>query len=142
VSRPADGVASLLATLEPRRNEGVFVYAVVDTLDWLHGIEPVATVREAEGWTVILRDRDAAALGLAPMLRCVWITLMVHSDLEAHGLTAVFSAALAASGIACNVVAGAYHDHLFVPESHGDDAMDVLRRLQADAVRTGTSTSR
>lgn len=141
MSHQADGVASLLATLEPRRNPGVFVFTALDRLERLQGVSPVATVREDEGWTAILLDSDAAALGLAPLLRCAWITLTVHSDLAACGLTAACATALSAAGIACNVVAGAHHDHLFVPELQADAAMDVLHRLQADAVRGGTTTS-
>ncbi len=49
------------------------------------------------------------------LFRSAWITLTVHSDLQAVGLTAAFAAALAQADIPCNVVAGAYHDHLFVP---------------------------
>jgi hypothetical protein len=55
--------------------------------------------------------------------------LQVHSDLEAIGLTAAFSAALTREGIIANVVAGYFHDHLFVPEDRRADAMRGLRNL-------------
>ena len=45
------------------------------------------------------------------MYECKWIQLEVHSALEAKGLTAAFSRALADSLISANVVAGFYHDH-------------------------------
>ena len=57
----------------------------------------------------------------------------VHSDLNAVGLTAAFASALGGAGISCNVVAGAYHDHLFVPVERADDAMRALRSLQRGA---------
>ena len=38
-------------------------------------------------------------------------------------------AALTREGISANVVAGYFHDHLFVPEERRDDAMRALRRL-------------
>jgi hypothetical protein len=62
-------------------------------------------------------------------------TLSVHSDLEAVGFTAAFSSALGRAGIGCNVVAGAFHDHIFVPEQQAQQALAVLRALQQDALR-------
>jgi Uncharacterized protein conserved in bacteria len=48
------------------------------------------------------------------------------------GLTAAFARALGYSGISCNVVAGAYHDHIFVPLESAQTAMQVLHQLQMD----------
>jgi uncharacterized protein len=59
------------------------------------------------------------------------ISLQVYSDLEGVGLTAAVSSALAEAGIACNVIAGAYHDHLFVPWERREEAMEILRDLSA-----------
>lgn len=84
------------------------------------GVESLGWFREAEGQTVILPQAQADAAGLAYSLVCAWITLRVQSDLAAVGLTAAVSTALAEAGISCNVVAGYYHDHLFVPREAGD----------------------
>jgi hypothetical protein len=62
-----------------------------------------------------------------------WITLNVHSALEAVGLTAAFATALGQAGISCNVIAGYYHDHLFVGQADAERAMHVLRDLAANA---------
>ncbi len=61
-----------------------------------------------------------------------WITLQVHSALDAVGLTAAFSTALAEHGISANVVAGYYHDHLLVPIDDVDRALAALRELAAN----------
>ena len=58
-----------------------------------------------------------------------WITLNVHSALEAVGLTAAVSRALTEAGISCNVVAAYYHDHLFVPAEQGERALKILQDL-------------
>lgn len=61
-----------------------------------------------------------------------WITLKVHSSLEAVGLTAAFSNALAKHQISCNVVAGYYHDHIFVDSAMADTAINILQQLVED----------
>lgn len=90
-----------------------------------------ATVAEEEGLTVVA---DLAALRAAGLVSDPWarISLTVHSDLAAVGLTAAFAGALAGEGISCNVIAGVHHDHLFVQWYRRDDAMRVLKAL-ADA---------
>ncbi|WP_263772298.1 ACT domain-containing protein [Propionivibrio soli] len=123
----------LLRSMEPLLHEGVYVYCVVADDVILGQLSPVATVRESEGTTLILAADEAQRAGLTAVFRARWITLQVHSDLQAVGLTAAFAGALGAAGISCNVVAGAHHDHLFVPETQAERAIDVLRELQRTA---------
>jgi hypothetical protein len=66
----------------------------------------------------------------------------VHSDLAAVGLTAAVSAALAAEGIACNVIAGHLHDHLLVPVDRADDAVSILRGLSERSRETVDEAAR
>ncbi|CAE6764537.1 ACT domain-containing protein [Paraburkholderia nemoris] len=129
---PVSDLSVLLKTLEPALNPGVFVFASVKNG---HAIDPaviVASIREPEGLSVITSETDAAISGLNPLFKCAWITLTVNSALEAVGLTAAFATALGRSGISCNVVAGAYHDHIFVPLESAQTAMRVLQQLQKD----------
>ena len=87
------------------------------------------TVREDEGVTSVVARADADRLGLAYDFVAAWITLRVHSALEAVGLTAAVATALAGAGISCNVVAAFHHDHLFVPADRAEEAVAVLQAL-------------
>lgn len=124
---------TLLESLHPVARDGDYVYAL-----WPHG-RPLeggieAAVREAEGLTVVLHRDEADSLGLSYDFVATWITLQVHSALEAVGLTAAVSAALTHAGISCNVLAGFHHDHLLVPSADAGRAMDVLRLLARGVV--------
>lgn len=116
----------LLRGMEPVLHDPAYGYAV-----WPGGalpFAPFATMAEEEGLTVVAALEEMRQAGLASD---AWarISLTIHSDLAAVGLTAAFSAALAAEGIGCNVVAGFHHDHLFVPWDRRGDAMAALERL-------------
>jgi hypothetical protein len=93
------------------------------------GLDPVATVRELEGRTLVLPREAAEIAGLAGTFRSAWITLRVRSALTAVGLTAAVSAALTRDGISCNVIAGFHHDHLFVPFDQAGRALAALAAL-------------
>ena len=112
--------------------DGEFVVVSVDPLR-LVGMPAEAIIREDEGPTVVMKRSDADADGIPYDFVAAWITLTVHSDLAAVGLTAAFSAVLAAEGISCNVLAGFHHDHLLVPSDRRDDALAVLTALSASA---------
>ena len=116
----------LLRGMEPVLQEAAYGFAL-----WPGGalpFAPFATVAEVEGLTVVALLDDLAGAGLVsePWGR---ISLTIHSDLAAVGLTAAFSAALAREGISCNVIAGVHHDHLFVPWDRRGDALRALEAL-------------
>ena len=134
MSRPITDLSQLLATLSPALHPGVYVYCCVPYGEDVAALEPVVTVRETEGCTVVVTEAVARAAGLSILYRAAWITLTVHSDLEAVGLTAAVAAALTAEDISCNVVAGAHHDHLFVPWDRSEEALVTVRRLQQVSV--------
>lgn len=132
-TEPLRDLPALLATLEPRLHPGTWIFAVLPEdheAAELTDLDPLATFREEEGLTVIVEEARARVAGLDALFRASWITLAVHSDLEAVGLTAAVATALAEAGIPCNVLAAAHHDHLFVPVAEGERAMGVLRGLQ------------
>lgn len=133
---PIRDLSRLLASLEPALHPGTYAWCIVPHGTELSAVSAVVTVAEAEGLTVVLPEEQAVAAGWAVRFRAAWITLTVHSDLEAVGLTAAFAEALAREGLSCNVVAGVCHDHLFVPVAQAAQALDALRALQRAAAST------
>lgn len=119
----------LLHTIRPQLAEGDFVFCTIDDPAIIAIEDVLLFFREQEGVTVILRKERADRLGWAYQFIASWITLTVHSSLEAVGLTAAFSKALAEHGISCNVVAGYFHDHIFVDKKDAEKAMAVLSRM-------------
>jgi hypothetical protein len=118
----------LLSGMRPELNPGRYVFTTVEGRV-PSGVTPVVTVAEREGLTVVARQDEADAAGLAYDYVSGWITLRINSALDAVGLTATFSKELAAAGLSCNVVAGFHHDHLFVPYENADEAVAILEAL-------------
>ncbi len=120
----------LLANLRPRL-AGQFIFcSVPDHLVAKREIQAIATFRESEETTLVVEKEAAEKAGLDGSVHTL-ITLDVHSSLEAVGLIAAVTGALAAAGISVNVFSGFYHDHLFVPASRAAEAMSVLTELSA-----------
>ena len=123
----------LLAGMRPSLHPGRYAFTTLPPSQTIDPASIVASIREAEGLSVVLAEADALALRVPIAFIAAWITLEVHSDLAAVGLTAAFSQALAQAGIGCNVVAGTVHDHIFVAAAHANDAIAVLQALQQQA---------
>ncbi|MEU6977265.1 ACT domain-containing protein [Streptomyces sp. NPDC046371] len=122
----------LVAGMRPELHPGRYVFTTVDG-PAPAGVAPVATVTEREGLTMVVRQEDADAASLAYDYVAGWITLRVHSALDAVGLTAAVARELARAGLSCNVVAGFHHDHLFVEHARADEALDALNALSERA---------
>jgi uncharacterized protein len=119
----------LLRSMQPELNPGEFVFCNTPDLNKIQMNDVVSIFREREGFTVIVEKKIADQFKLSYSFVAKWITLTVHSSLEAVGLTAAFASALANENISCNVVAGYYHDHIFLPAEKANEAMEVLKKL-------------
>ncbi|TDT16357.1 hypothetical protein BDK89_1943 [Ilumatobacter fluminis] len=120
-------LARMLATLDVVQRPGRFAFV---TGEWpTLAADAAATIHEDEGPTYVVTTEQADAAGAPVDFEAAWLTLTVHSALEAVGLTAAFSAVLGEAGIPCNVLAGYHHDHLLVPADRADEAVSVLRSL-------------
>ncbi len=119
----------LIKDMKPELNKGEYVYCLVNSKEHAAALDPLCYFIEKEGVTVILSKEKADTLNIPYAVICVWITLTVHSSLEAVGLTAAVSKALTEANISCNVVAAFYHDHIFVPVKDATRAMEALQNL-------------
>ena len=136
MTTPVSNLTTLLRSMEPQLHPGVVVFASVPHETDLSSLSAISTFREAEGLTLITSEAEAIRANLPVLFRAAWITLQVHSDLQAVGLTAAFDRALGEAGVSCNVVAAAYHDHIFVPIESAQAALSALRQLQGQSAPT------
>ncbi|MEM9501518.1 MAG: ACT domain-containing protein [Pseudomonadota bacterium] len=133
---PVSDLRDMLAGMEPLLHELPYVFLPGEL--WTdYSVEltdSFATITEGGDSTHVfpLHEELEMTRGLPQFGR---ITLQVHSALEGVGLTAAVATALAEAGIACNVIAGFHHDHLFVPWSARENALSILQGLSQVARR-------
>lgn len=121
----------LLADLRPEMlpEEFVFLTFADGSYGERSNLRPIVSVRESEGLSLVVPRARADEEGLAYESVFGAITLNVHSSLQAVGLTAVVARALADRGISANVVAGFFHDHVFVPVDRSEEALAAIASL-------------
>ncbi|MGV6805556.1 MAG: ACT domain-containing protein [Ruegeria sp.] len=126
--KPVKDTLDMIAGMDPVLTPGEFAFVRWDNeLPWPDGT--LASCVEDEGLSLVVPIRHAPDDAIS--MRC--ITLRVHSSLEGVGLTAAVAGALAENGIAANMVAGFHHDHVYVPSSLAEAAVNILKRLQKGA---------
>ena len=119
----------ILGSLQILRRAGAFTIVTLEVPVVLaEGVD--AVIAEAEGTTVVVSVAEAERRGWPVGFEAAWLTVEVHSSLEAVGLTAALSSVLADRGISCNVLAGYFHDHLLVPFDRADEAVRAIESLR------------
>lgn len=125
-------LSKILKSMSPELNPGEYVFHSCNNVDEFDNEDIICFFKEKEGVTVIISKELADQKKIPYKFIASWITLNVHSSLEAVGLTAAFSKVLAKENISANVVAGYYHDHIFVAKVDADEAMKTLSKLSGD----------
>ena len=124
-------LAKLLSALSPQLVVGEFVFCTFEKAHYgdYSDLQPIASFAESEGLTLVIAKStaDQSQINYESVFRC--ITLEVHSSLDAVGLTAAFANKLAEHGISANVIAGYYHDHIFVQSELAQRAVAALKEL-------------
>lgn len=123
----------LLKDMSPELIEGEYVFCTF--ADAQYGdyteLNPIAFNRETEGISLVIPKSKADEFGYRYESAFKGITLKIHSSLDAVGLTAVFSNKLSAHEISANVIAGYYHDHIFVRSAKAEMALSALKEFSA-----------
>ena len=124
-------INKLLESMSPGLIAGEFVFCSFEDSAYgdLSELEPIAAFQESEGLTLVIPVTKADEHKIPYEFSYRGITLHVHSSLEAVGLTAAFSKQLAEHGISANVIAGFYHDHIFVRTKDASNAVEALTEL-------------
>lgn len=122
----------LIKGMKPELNSSIYVFTSVKSTKGILAEHIQCEFKEEEGITLVLEQQYADLYNLKYDYLAAWITLTVHSSLDAVGLTALFSSELAKHKISCNVISGYYHDHIFVNIKDKDRAMEVLKVLSQD----------
>lgn len=120
----------LLASMSPKLIDGEYVFCPVQgTLAEYVQYNPLATYQEREGLTLVLPLTEAKKghFEFDGVYRL--ITLLVHSSLDAVGLTAAVASKLKDYGISANVIAAYYHDHIFIQKDKADLALKALNEF-------------
>ncbi len=121
----------LLQTMSPVITPGEFVFCSFENAAYGEhaNLQPIAAFAEAEGLTLVVPKQNADAHGIDYESIFSCITLKVHSSLDAVGLTAAFATKLTEHNISANVIAGFFHDHIFVPQELAGRATSAIEEL-------------
>jgi ribosome-associated protein YbcJ (S4-like RNA binding protein) len=112
--------------IAPVLHDGRWVFASVKG-DPPEDCEILVRVRATDGYALVLREADADRHAIPHEGAHAWIECVAGPPFGARALTA----ALATTAIACRIVAGPAHDHVFVPYDRREDALSALDEVAA-----------
>ena len=117
--------------MSPELMEGEYIFCTFRNAQYgdYSELKPIAAISQTEGLTLVIPKSIAVEKNLTYESVFRGITLTIHSSLDAVGLTAAFAGKLTDHGICANVIAGYYHDHIFVQSQHAERALQALKEL-------------
>lgn len=95
--------------------------------------EILGVFREKEGLTIIAPKPYFEKNNIPHESSYAKLTIETHTSLELVGLTAVLTKKLADNKISANVVAGFFHDHIFVQYGTRQKAIEILNALKMES---------
>jgi hypothetical protein len=119
-------ISVLIKNLTPTLKKGEYVFCTLKDTDKVTREDTICEFKEYEGLSIVIERQKADQLKLKYDFVLSWITLIIHSSLEAVGLTAIVATELAKHDISCNIIAGYYHDHIFVNKSDANKTLQAL----------------
>ncbi|MBI2405634.1 ACT domain-containing protein [Candidatus Microgenomates bacterium] len=90
----------------------------------------LGTFKENEGLTIIAPREYFETNDIQYEGPYAKLTIEVHTSLELVGLTAILARKLAENQISANVVAGYFHDHIFVQYAVRQKAIEAINNLK------------
>ena len=127
-----EDLSNILNNLQPNLLNEDYVFITLEdySLEFSNQLDPIATFKEKEGFTLVIKEERAKEKNFEynSVFKC--ISLGVHSSLTSVGLIATISKSLSDEGITCNVFSGYFHDHLFVQKSLSKKALELLNNIK------------
>ena len=127
-----EDLSNILNNLQPNLLNEDYVFITLEdySLEFSNQLDPIATFKEKEGFTLVIKEETAKERNFEynSVFKC--ISLGVHSSLTSIGLIATISKTLSDEGITCNVFSGYFHDHLFVQKSLSKKALELLNNIK------------
>ena len=131
-----------LRKLQPILQDVFFVFCTMKNAKYgdYRNLQPMASFMEQEGLTLVIpkTQADQHNIPYEEVFKC--ISLHLFSSLTDVGLTAAISSKLAAHNISANIIAGFYHDHVFVPQKDAKKAYDLLSSEGERTLQEGRAT--
>ncbi|MFH1471026.1 MAG: ACT domain-containing protein [Candidatus Micrarchaeota archaeon] len=131
-------LSDILKHLNPELAQEKFYFAQVSESQLFGLVNHLSYIRcicrEEEGLSILFSEdikEEMGEFGDEPVEGpFALITLKVNSSLNAVGMIAKVSEALAKEGIAVNVISACSHDYLLVPYEKRENALAALKRLE------------
>jgi hypothetical protein len=124
-------LTEVFQTLQISCDEVQYGFASVkDKPQNLDSDEVLGTFKENEGLTIFATKAYFEANNIKYDGPYAKLTMEVHTALALVGFTAAFSKVLTEHGISANVVAGYFHDHVFVQYDLRQKAIDAINSLK------------